>query len=301
MTKLADRQHGVVGRRQLFAAGLCRGHVDELVRSGRLVRVSRGVYRVAGAPLTPRAEMMAASLRCGPGARIVGERVLEAMGVHTARRDGPFEVLTRPGRTVTGVDWACRQASHDLHEYAALVTGIPSVTPARNLLETAVRCDEHTLERLVDGARWVGRLDAAVALAHALPAHRGARRLLRSGLVDAGAPESGAERELCDVLAGLGGETQVWITPGIRVDMFFRPAGLVVERDPSATHGGPTERDARAARDSELEDLGLLVEHVDDDAMRAPEALRARIEARLRVLGDRHHARRTPRPSHDPA
>ena len=300
MTRLADRQHGIVGRRQLFAAGLGRGHVDELVRSRRLLRVSRGVYRVAGAPLTPRAEMMAASIRCGPGARIVGERILEAVGVHTARRDGPFEVLTRPRRAVTGVDWAWRHGRHDLDEHAALVTAIPSVTPARNLLETAVRCDDRALERLVDGCRWVGRLDAAVTLAQTLPTHRGARRLLRSGLVDADAPESGAERELCDVLAGLGGETQVRITRCIRVDMFFRPAGLVVERDPEATHGGPADREARAARDTTLEELGLLVEHVDDAAMRNPDAVRARIEARLRVLGDRHHALRAVPPDTGP-
>ncbi|MDR7253921.1 hypothetical protein J2X46_002911 [Nocardioides sp. BE266] len=41
---LMHRQHGLISHRQLAALGLVRGEIERLVRSGRLVRVRRGVY-----------------------------------------------------------------------------------------------------------------------------------------------------------------------------------------------------------------------------------------------------------------
>jgi hypothetical protein len=42
----AQRQHGVVARRQLLAAGVAAHAIETRLRAGRLVRVARGVYRV---------------------------------------------------------------------------------------------------------------------------------------------------------------------------------------------------------------------------------------------------------------
>src|SRR5689334_5319063 len=51
MMRLAARQHGVVTTAQLAGLGLERGAVSHRVRQGRLLRLHRGVYLVAPAPL----------------------------------------------------------------------------------------------------------------------------------------------------------------------------------------------------------------------------------------------------------
>lgn len=284
---LCDRQHGVFARWQAVDADVSVHNIDKLLRSGRVVRVSRAVYRPAGAPLTPLGEMMAASLRCGPDAVVVGERPLSLLGVSTADRSGQFTVLTRPGRVVTGVDWSWR-TNPAPGEHLAKVVKVPSTTPIRNLCEAAVDVDSAKLEQLVHGMRWRRRgLDGFARLASAHPDHPGVARLLGSGLVDAAAPESPAESELDQLLEGLGARRQVWVTPTIRVDFLFPDAWLVLERDGRATHAGPAARSRDAKNTRALQAMGLAVKRITAEHAADPEALRAEVEALLEVLGGR--------------
>lgn len=294
VTQLAERQHGVVGRRQLFSRGLPRSHVDELLRSGRLVRVSRGVYRVAGAPLTATAEMVAATLRCGPGARIIGEPLLAEAGVRTASATATFVVLTRPGRVVTGVDWSWRSDRLRGVGTPARIGGVPSYTPAGNLVELSADLTDDRLAVLVDGVRWAGLLPRAVALARRLPSHTGAVRLLGSGLVDEGSPESEPERLLDPLMARLGGRSQVWVTPNRRADWFFADAGLVVEYLGAAGHGGPPARSRDLDRSAGLRALGLAVVSLTADDLRDLSSVERRLLDVLAALGDRPHAATPP-------
>lgn len=64
---LASRQHGVLTRRQLVAAGMGADMVDRRVKAKRLRRLHRGVYAVAP-QLPPHGREMAACLACGPRA-----------------------------------------------------------------------------------------------------------------------------------------------------------------------------------------------------------------------------------------
>jgi hypothetical protein len=57
-------QHGLVARRQLLSAGVASHVIERRVRSGRLVRVHRGVYQT-GAVAGAYAREMAAVLACG--------------------------------------------------------------------------------------------------------------------------------------------------------------------------------------------------------------------------------------------
>src|SRR5829696_4093678 len=66
--ELADRQHGVVGRRQLVALGLGRGALAEWVRKKRLHRVHHGVYAVGYRRVSRLGWWSAAVLASGPGA-----------------------------------------------------------------------------------------------------------------------------------------------------------------------------------------------------------------------------------------
>src|SRR5262245_48140884 len=65
---LAGRQHGVVARRQLIAAGVSGSAIVRLTRSGWLTSVHRGVHRVAVHRPNRRSRWMAAVLASGDGA-----------------------------------------------------------------------------------------------------------------------------------------------------------------------------------------------------------------------------------------
>ena len=283
MRDLARRQDGVVGRRQLRALDLAVPQIDGLVRTSRMELVSRGVYRVVGAPATPRGELWAAVLRCGPQARAAGARVLCLTGVSGVPADAPFVVLTRPGRRVRGVDWAWRTDPAPSRDDAQLA-GLPGVTPVRALVEAAVTASAEALEDLVDACRWRGGILARLdELAGRLPDHAGVRRLLASGLVDRAAPESPPERRLLAALDGLGARPQIWVTPRIRVDLFF-DAGLVVEYDGEVRHDGPAGRTRDRERDAALRALGHAVVHVRSGDLARPAQLRRRIEGILDAL-----------------
>jgi putative AbiEi antitoxin of type IV toxin-antitoxin system/uncharacterized protein DUF559 len=60
--------HGVISVREATRLGLGQGAVKGRVKRGEWERVERGVYRLAGAPLTPAAELRAAVLAAGEGA-----------------------------------------------------------------------------------------------------------------------------------------------------------------------------------------------------------------------------------------
>ena len=66
--RVAARQYGIATRRQLLEAGWTRAQIETAIRSGQLVVMHHGTYRVAGAPLTKHTETIAAVLAAGPGA-----------------------------------------------------------------------------------------------------------------------------------------------------------------------------------------------------------------------------------------
>src|SRR6478736_3132343 len=68
ISRLPERQWGVVALGQLRALGLGRGAVAHRVAAGRLLRVHRGVYAVGHRALGPEGRWLAAVLACGSGA-----------------------------------------------------------------------------------------------------------------------------------------------------------------------------------------------------------------------------------------
>src|SRR5690349_2963970 len=67
---LVRRQHGVVARWQLLAAGLTASAIRHRLKTGRLRRIHHGVYAVGRPELTQRGRWMAAVLACGEGAAL---------------------------------------------------------------------------------------------------------------------------------------------------------------------------------------------------------------------------------------
>src|SRR4051794_10335416 len=65
IAELAARQHGVVGRAQLLAAGLRSSAIGRRVAASRLHPLHRGVYAVGHLVLSQRGHWMAATLATG--------------------------------------------------------------------------------------------------------------------------------------------------------------------------------------------------------------------------------------------
>lgn len=280
---LASRQHGVVARRQLLRLGLSPGQIHGHARRGALVLVRRGVYMVAGAPVTVLSEVMAAVLRAGDGARTAGERLLAAQGVRDAAVDGPFVVLVPPGRRLTDGTITWREDRHPSCGLTATVQGLPSFHVERNLLEAALDTgDDRRVQRLADGVRRRGSAHARrlheLAMRHL--DHGGARRLLLLGCLDADAAESDPERYLEALLADLSPQRQVVLLEGVRVDLYIAALRVVVEYDGEADHTSSAARHADRGRDALLEALGYRVVRITKDELHDPESIRRR------VLGD---------------
>ncbi|MFT4838031.1 MAG: hypothetical protein ACI9OB_000486 [Nonlabens sp.] len=279
ITQLARRQHGVVHRRQLLALGLTKDVVGGLVRRGRLERVASAVYAVAGSPCTPLREAMIAGLRCGEDARLVGVRLLAAQGVHHLDAYGPFEVLVPRGRRLPPLPWPVRIDRYPDLGVRTWVQAVPSVAPARNILEVAAGpASDATIRAVVDAYRWVyGSVDDLRGLARCAPDHVGARRIAGLGLLALDAAESEPERDLGLIAGQYGAERQVRIG-GLRVDFLIRSAALVIEYD-----GAGHDPIKDAARDARLRALGYNVIHITKQDLRNPAQIRRRIERYLAV------------------
>jgi hypothetical protein len=75
---LAGRQYGLVTWDQALAAGLSPAVIRRLIAQGHLVRVARGLYRLAGFKATWRSRLMAACLQAGRDA-VVSHRSAAAV------------------------------------------------------------------------------------------------------------------------------------------------------------------------------------------------------------------------------
>lgn len=274
-------QFGVINRRQLRSLGCTGPQIDAMVRRGHLEVVGHGVYRRTGSPRGEAQRAMIAILRTRLPARITGTLLLALIGCEGYEvEEATFTVLLPRPRRLTNVDFPWRLDPAP-RAHAATITGLPSVTPARNVLELAADLhDDEALLLAADRLRWrTGTGAAALArVADEVPDHPGVARLDRLGLLDEHRPESPGERALSEILGPLPFdiEWQVWVAPDLRVDALIRDVGLVLEYD-GPTHAGSRDRAADAARDRRLEALGYTVVHLSAEDRRDPAALRRRL------------------------
>ena len=88
-TALSDEQHGVFARTQLLAGGIPEPTIDSRLRRGDWMVVTRGVYRLAGRPLSTPGIFAAAMLRAPRTRRVASE-------CGSAARDGAVERCAWP-------------------------------------------------------------------------------------------------------------------------------------------------------------------------------------------------------------
>jgi very-short-patch-repair endonuclease len=242
VARLAQRQHGVIARRQLRELGLTDSAIDRRVAAGRLHRLHHGVYAVGHRVLTVRGHWMAAVLACGPGAALshasagalweirysasaytdvtvprTGARARPGLRIHRARTLREHEVTTRHG--------------------------IPVTTVARTVLDMAARLTQSRLENLLNEVerRELTDYPALDALARAHAGHRGASKLrqtLRTHEAGTKLTKSDLEilfRQICKD-HGLPEPRVNHTVHGKTVDFLFADQRLIVEADSWTYH-----------------------------------------------------------------
>lgn len=147
--QIAGRQNGVVTRQQLLSAGLTHEAIQRRVRTGALIPVHRGVYRLGHAAPSIAAMYSAAVLACGPGAVLHGRAAGYVQKLVRGRAPRP-EVLTTKKRRIDGiVTRRCRRI--DPRDVTRM-HDIPMTTVPRTVVDLAAGRDFDEVARAVHQA-----------------------------------------------------------------------------------------------------------------------------------------------------
>jgi len=278
--KLARRQHSLVSRDQLLAAGLSRSGIGNRVARGRLHPVVTGVYSLRSPPHSVRQHWMAALLVCGPDSGLCGppaavlQGIADLPGLPAHVRSPSRRGRDRPGIVVHrgGID------PRDLR----IVDGIRTVSADLVLIDLAPELSEAELEVVLVAAESKGllkrgRLEELIAERAGRP---GIGRLAAITALEPAIVKSGLELLMLPIAraAGIGRPlaNHPIAVPGrsrpLTVDCAWPELRMVVEADSQRFHGDWE----RAAADRERDQLLSLVgwrchRFVRDRLVMAPE------------------------------
>jgi very-short-patch-repair endonuclease len=149
--RLAEKQHGVIARRQLIDHGLGERLIESRVERGHLIPLHRGVFALGHRRIGLYGEWMAAVLACGPGAVLSHGTAAQLWGIRGSRK--PIEVTRVSGhRRPHGV--RLHQTRSLPAEHVTVEAGIPVTTLERTFLDNAPRLDAKQMEHdLVEADR----------------------------------------------------------------------------------------------------------------------------------------------------
>jgi very-short-patch-repair endonuclease len=146
----AARQYGNVTRKQLRAADISKGWIQNRLDKGALIPVYPGVYRVGHAAPSADADYMAAVLACGEGAWLRRLAAAHLLGLRRRAKWPDPEVMTLKERRIDGIDTQ-RTRNLDPRD-VGIYRGIPVTTPARTLADLADAVSDTELARAVHQA-----------------------------------------------------------------------------------------------------------------------------------------------------
>ena len=259
---LVNRQHGVVARRQLLKMGLGARQIERRIAAGRLHPVWRGVYAVGRPQLGRLGRWMAATLACGPESALSHGSAAALWGFGEESQ-GLIEVSVPAAirRRHAGIRVHRRTAL--LPEELTAHEGIPVTDPIRTLIDEATRLRPMQLERAVNEADKLDRVDPET-LRETLERHGGQPGVapLRAILDRRTFRFSDSDLELYfRPLARAAGfpepQTKAWVN-GFEVDFSWPELGIVVEADGLRYHRTPSQQDRALLRDQTHLAAGLL-------------------------------------------
>jgi len=258
VAQYAARQHGVVSRRQLVAAGLVRRAIERRVRIGWLHRMYRGVYSVDHPPLPREARWMGAVLVCGDGAGLSHACATALWEIRPY--NGVWIDVTTPSRAGRASRERIRLHRSSIFTADDVTThrGIPVTTVARTLLDVATTLSDPALARTVEQTE-IRRLFDLKAIEGTLarhPNHPGRARLTRA--IELYRDDELTRSELEAIFCGLCDDHALprplvnHIIENDEVDFFWPHQRLVVETDGRGTHLTRAAFERDRARDARL-------------------------------------------------
>jgi len=291
----AEVNHGVVALGEALQLGATEEQVRQRVLSGRLVSIHDGVYRVAGAPLTWHARLLAAVRAAGPHAYASHHsfaRLYDLRGTYDARPE--ITVLGTQLPVLRGV------RVHRIDRLARIDTaardGIPCLAPPLGLLTLGSRVREVALHNAVHDALFQ-RFTTAVKLDEILRAYGGRgrrgtaklRRALRSLPASGRGSQTGLELELYRLLvdAEVGDpELQLEIHDGDGVrrtlDVAYLRETVDLEADGRRDHTSPAAIASDARRDAAMRAIGWEPRRYRQDEIRGePDRVVREVQALL--------------------
>jgi hypothetical protein len=262
--------HGVISRAEALRLGLTTGQIGVRVRTGEWEQTARGVYRLAGSPSGPLADLRAAVLVSGAAAAASHGSAAWLWGLTDAPAVPTVTLPHSRKATVPGV----RAVRSRIPVRAVVRRGIPCTDRIRTILDCASEGAEVDVDDLVDRAlarrlASLGDLARAIEATPALRMHPGraelARRLARRGVTGGPAP-SVLESRMGRLLASHGLPTPkaevVWGPQRrYRLDFAYPHLRLAIEVDGLASHFTPEQQRWDNRRSNALSAAGWTVLH----------------------------------------
>ncbi len=291
--ELAERQHGVISRRQLWTMGILEEQVRHRVDAGMLINLSAGVVRVAGVTVTDSALAMAGVMDSPGRAYLSHQSAAAWWGLPGFAVDSPVHTDIPWQGTTKRTRLATVHFHRDLpEEHLRVLNGVPVVSPALTIFLLAGTAHPGRTERALDNA-WSMRLLTHRELHELLQrlAARGRngirvmRRLLASRSADYVPPASGLEarvdRLARDVDVVLRRQVDAGGTDWIgRVDFIIEGTSRVIEVLSRRYHDSPIDRLADEQRFIRLTAAGFTVLTLwDTDIWGNADLVRDRIDA----------------------
>lgn len=293
LSKLLERQHGVITRTQALASGLNRDLIHRRVRpGGRWQRLLPGVYlTVTGSPTNDQRDT-AALLYAGPGGTLTGTSALRRHGLRgmtsqavdvlvpsqRRRQSAEYVVVHRTWRLPSLVCYdGPVQFALAARAVADAVRGLDDLARVRTVVAAAVQSHLCTIDQLTSELDSGSIRESALFRVALAEVTQGAR--------------SGPETDLMDLIKRASLPMPLF-NPRLLCgneyiaspDAWWPQAGVAAEVDSKEWHLSPEEWEQTMRRHARMTALGILVLHFTPRQIRAePQEVLSAIRAALSV------------------
>lgn len=259
IARLAERQHGVISRKQLATAGVANGTIARWLSAARLHRIHPQVYALGHAALSLDGRLIAALLY---GRDDAAFSHTTAAWIWSLTDSEPTRIhLTVPGRLRSLPDV---RVHHSRRVETVEHRGFPVTPVARTLLDLASMVTPRQLRRALAEADYLGLFDRAeldAVFGRGRPGAGNLRKALMRHLPRLAETLSVFEErflELCERHSLPAPEVNAKVS-SMRVDALWREQRVAVELDGSAAHGGWAAIKRDRQRELALRQLGFNV------------------------------------------
>jgi hypothetical protein len=293
ISRLAARQHGVVGARQLLAAGVTRHQIALRLASGRLHEIHRGVYLVGHSVEPPLAREQAALLAGGPSAVLSYRTATSLWKLLPYPSTAPVCITVPPARGAARPGTKTYRGVIEARDIRAH-RGLRLTSPPRTIIDLAHELDLERLEQLVAEASY-RRLASDAELKAQLARNPGKRgnATLRCVLDLPGGPQrtrSPGEVRMKNLLrrSGLTDWELNARIHGFEVDVLWRELNFGIELDGWDGHRGYVAFERDRLKIAKLQARGVVIMPVTGRLLRDdPVGVRTRLLEALTLRGYR--------------